>query len=56
MNLTGLPSVAVPTGPVDSVPTGVQIIAQRYREDMALDAAQAVEDTCGVATPIDPVW
>ena len=56
MNLTGLPSVAVPTGPVDGVPTGVQIIAQRYREDMALDAAQVVEDACGVATPIDPVW
>ncbi len=56
MNLTGLPSVAVPTGPVEGVPMGVQIIAQRYREDLALDAAQAVEDACGIATPIDPVW
>ena len=55
-NLTGLPSAAVPTGPVDGVPLGVQIVAQRYREDMALDAAQAVEDACGVATPIDPKW
>jgi len=56
MNLTGLPSAAVPTGPVDGMPMGVQIVAQRYREDMALDAAQAVEDHCGVATPIDPQW
>ncbi len=56
MNLTGLPSAAVPTGPVEGVPMGVQIIAQRYREDLALDAAQAVEDACGIATPIDPAW
>ena len=56
MNLMGLPSVAVPTEPVGGVPRGVQIVAQRYREDMALDAAQAVEDACGVATPIDPAW
>jgi amidase len=55
-NLTGLPSAAVPTGPVEGVPLGVQIIAQRYREDRALDAAQAVEDACGGATPIDPQW
>ena len=55
-NLTGLPSAAVPTGPVDGIPLGVQIVAQRYREDMALDAAQAIEDACGVATPIDPMW
>jgi amidase len=56
MNLMGLPSVAVPTGPVDGIPMGVQIVAQRYREDMALDAAQAVEDACGTTTPIDPMW
>jgi amidase len=55
-NLTGLPSAAVPTGPVDGIPLGVQIVAPRYREDMALDAAQAIEDACGVATPIDPMW
>ena len=56
VNLTGLPSVAVPTGAVDGIPSGVQIVAQRYREDMALDAAQAVEDARGIAAPIDPRW
>jgi amidase len=56
MNLLGLPSVAVPTGVNDTVPMGVQIIAPRYREDMALDAAQAVEKVTGIMTPIDPAW
>jgi amidase len=26
----------------------------RYREDLCLDAAQAIEDRLGVITPIDP--
>jgi amidase len=33
----------------------VQLIAGRYREDLCLDAAQAVEDRLGIITPIDPV-
>ena len=54
VNLLGLPSVAVPTGARDGVPGGVQIVAPRYREDMALAAAEAVEARCGLALPIDP--
>lgn len=50
----GLPSISVPTGVVDGVPIGVQIIGRRFREDMVLDAAQAIEDACGSFTPIDP--
>ncbi|MBC6439115.1 MAG: amidase [Rhodospirillales bacterium] len=56
VNMLGLPSCAAPTGASDGVTMGVQIIAPRYREDMAFDAAQAVEDACGVMTPIDPAW
>jgi len=56
INLLGMPSAAVPTGPVDGIPMGVQILGQRYREDMTLDAAQAIEDVCGTTTPIDPMW
>ncbi len=56
INMMGLPSCAVPTGAPDGVPMGVQIIAPRYREDMTFDAAQAVENACGVMTPIDPAW
>lgn len=50
----GLPSISVPTGLVDGVPMGVQIIGRRFREDMVLQAAQALEQAFGVLTPIDP--
>ena len=48
VNLLGLPAAAVPTGLVDGVPIGVQIIGQHFREDLCLDAAQAIETAVGV--------
>ncbi len=48
VNLLGLPSAAVPTGVVDGVPIGVQIIGPRFREDLCLDAAQTIETAVGV--------
>lgn len=54
INLLGLPSAAVCTGLRDGQPSGVQIIATRYREDLCLDAAQTIEDAVGRVTPIDP--
>ena len=53
VNLLGLPSVAVPVGVADGLPQGVQIIGSRYREDLCLDAAEAIERQVGVLTPID---
>ncbi|GGZ62092.1 amidase [Streptomyces inusitatus] len=53
-SFVGVPAVAVPTGLADGLPTGVQIIGRAFREDLCLDAAQAVEDRLGVLTPIDP--
>ncbi len=50
INLLGLPSVAVPTGLADGVPVGVQIVGPRYREDLCLAAAQALEDRAGRPT------
>jgi amidase len=32
----------------------VQIVAGRFREDLALDAGEVVEAALGLATPIDP--
>jgi amidase len=51
VNLLGLPSAAVPTGIVDGVPIGVQLIGQRFREDLCLDAAQAIENAVGLLPP-----
>ncbi|MDP6689343.1 MAG: amidase family protein [Alphaproteobacteria bacterium] len=48
INLLGLPSAAVPTGLHEGVPMGVQIIGPRLREDLCLDAAEAVERSTGI--------
>lgn len=42
-NLLGLPSAAVPTSVVGGRPNGVQIVARRFAEDIALDAAAVIE-------------
>lgn len=54
VNVTGLPSVAVPVGLAGGLPQGVQLIGPRWREDLCLDAAATVEAATGVITPIDP--
>ncbi|GAB7030553.1 amidase [Streptomyces sp. NPDC021749] len=53
-SFVGVPAVAVPTGVVEGLPYGVQLIGRSYREDMCLEAAEAVERRLGVLTPIDP--
>jgi amidase len=55
VNLLGLPAAAVPTGVAGGLPQGVQLIATRFREDLCLDAAEAVERAHGLPTPIDPI-
>lgn len=52
--LLGLPAVSAPTGMAGSVPVGVQLIGQRFREDLVLDAAEVIEARTSVRTPIDP--
>jgi amidase len=56
-NLLGLPSACVPAGRDEAtgLPIGVLITGQRFREDLCLDAAEAIETRLGLATPIDPV-
>jgi amidase len=53
-NALGLPAVAVPVGIAGGLPQVVQVIGPRYREDLCLDAAAALEQALGVLTPIDP--
>ena len=50
----GLPAVALPVGIGDGLPQSVQVIGPRYREDLCLDAAAALEERVGIITPIDP--
>ncbi|HXQ15155.1 MAG TPA: amidase [Caulobacteraceae bacterium] len=55
-NLFGLPSACVPAGrDADSgLPIGVLVTGRRLREDLCLDAAEAIEARLGLQTPIDP--
>lgn len=50
----GLPGLSVPTGLHEGVPMGVQIVAGRYREDLCLDAGEAIEAQAGMTAPVDP--
>jgi Asp-tRNA(Asn)/Glu-tRNA(Gln) amidotransferase A subunit family amidase len=50
----GLPAVSVPSGVTAGLPMGVQITAGRFREDLCLESAAAIEARAPMATPIDP--
>jgi amidase len=52
-NFLGLPAAVVPVGTGNGLPQGVQILGPLYREDLCLDAAQAIEDRRGTLTPTD---
>lgn len=54
VNILGLPACSVPVGNDDGLPQGVQLIGARFREDLLLDAAQAVEERAPALTPIQP--
>ncbi len=45
--LLGLPSLALPTGIIDGLPTGVQIHADRWNDVYCLDAGTAIESVVG---------
>jgi amidase len=51
-NLLGLPAAVVPAAVADGLPIGVQITGQRFREDLCLDAAAAIEAALGTLTPL----
>lgn len=53
-NLLGLPAACVPVGFAQDLPTGVQVIGDLFRDDLCLNAAEAIEQSFGVFTPIDP--
>jgi len=55
-NVLGIPSAAVPTGVIDGLPTGVQVYADRWRDDLSLTGAEIIESALGHICPIDPVF
>ncbi|HLK26035.1 MAG TPA: amidase family protein, partial [Caulobacteraceae bacterium] len=55
-NLLGLPSACVPAGRDEAtgLPIGVLVTGRKLRDDLCLDAAEAIEARLGLETPIDP--
>ena len=47
LNFLGFPAGVLPTGFVDNLPAGVQLVGRRFREDVVLDAMQSIEDHLG---------
>ena len=50
INFVSLPAGVVPIGLVDDLPAGIQVVGRRYREDLILDALEAIERRVGVLT------
>jgi len=50
INYMGLPAGIVPMGLVENRPAGLQIVGRRFREDLILDALEAIETRTGVLT------
>ena len=53
-NGLGLPAVALATGVSDNIPTGIQIYADLFRDDLALLAAEIIEREKPCPSPINP--
>ncbi|MDE2333503.1 MAG: amidase [Rhodospirillales bacterium] len=54
--LLGLPGLAVPTGLAEGLPSGVQLVADRFREDLLLRAGEVIEAAYPALgfPPLDP--
>lgn len=50
INYLSLPAGIVPIGLVEGLPCAVQVVGQRFREDLILDALEVVESNVGVLT------
>jgi amidase len=55
ISMLGLPSLAMPTGVIGGIPTGVQLVSGRFKEEFCLRAGAIIEANRPPVTPIDPV-
>lgn len=53
-NALGLPAAATPGGMAGGMPVGVQCMAAPFDDELALDAAAAIQAAVGVFTPVEP--
>jgi len=53
-SVLGLPVVAFPMTFGNGAPTGIQIYADRWREDLCLQVAEIIEQGVGTIAPIEP--
>ncbi|MEM7095742.1 MAG: amidase [Actinomycetota bacterium] len=51
INYLGLPAGVISTGFADDRPAAVQIVGQRWREDLICDALEAIEERNGILAP-----
>lgn len=56
VSILGLPGLSVPTGLVDGIPVGVQLVAGRYLEEFCFNAAEVIEARQPVRGPINPAF
>lgn len=56
LSAIGMPALAYPVGSHEGAPMGVQITAHAWREDLLLEAGDALEQRLGAVTPVDPTW
>ena len=50
MNYIGMPAGFVPVDLVEDMPSGAQLIGQKWREDLILDAMEVIENATGIMT------
>ena len=50
INFLGLPAGIAPAGLHNGLPISVQLIGRRYREDLCIDAIEAIERVNGIQT------
>jgi len=55
-NALGFPAVALPMGVSDGLPTGIQVCADLWREDICLEVASVIEAQVDMPTPTEPAF